>query len=78
MIERPETAVPSIAVSQFVFKKQHYAKNADVTLISNRLILEIPFGLLYLTAVVGTLSLVAPLTVCPFKVILLNKHNVNI
>lgn len=47
MIERPETAVSSIAVSQIVFEKDQCAKHVDTTFIFSRLIMGKLFGMLY-------------------------------
>lgn len=52
MIERPETAVPSIAVSKFVFEKDQYTKHVDTVFVFSRLTIEIPFGILNLTVLV--------------------------
>lgn len=52
MIERPETAVPSIAVSKCVFEKDQYAKHVDTVFVFSGLMIEIPLGILNLTVLV--------------------------
>lgn len=46
MIERPETAVPSIAVSTVVFEI-HQRAAVDTAIVLDRIISKIPFGVTY-------------------------------
>lgn len=73
MIERPETAVPSIAVSPLVFEIDQCAR-VDTTVVFNRLVIEIPIGTLTVAGTdltdMGRTAHQTPLTICPIKDIL--------